>query len=184
VLIVGLRHARAAEEEDRLARGRELSYSTPTYLVGKALNALLLDRVEYDVDRLRLFNEILETGQRVYGPEFLERINEAVVRHRNAPFRIVGELMLRPSQDLGNIAAECLHHQKRRRGLRDWLSQQVVRYAGHGTLGEADLLSYLFFDRCYADHLIELGRRDAKAAEEKLAAFLDEVGVTDGRGSG
>ncbi len=38
--------------------------------------------------------------------------------------------------------------------------------------GSNDLLSYLFFDRCYAEHLIELGRRDAKAAEENLAAFL------------
>ena len=57
-------------------------------------------------------------------------------------------------------------------GLRDWLSRNVVRYAGRGALGEADLLSYLFFDRCYADHLIELGRHDAAAAADELVAFL------------
>lgn len=172
VLVIGLRYPRPAEEEDRLAQSREVNYSAPTYLIGKALNALLLDRIEYDVDRMHLFNEMLEVGQRTYGPEFLDRLNEAVVAHRNAPFRIVKDLMVRPSKDLGNLAADCLRHQKRSVGLRDWLSHQVVRYAGHGTLGEADLLSYLFFDRCYAEHLIELGRKDARAAEEEIAAFL------------
>src|SRR5262249_31133774 len=102
--------------------------------------------------------------------------NEAVVPHRNAPFRIVRDLMLRPSKDLGNLAADCLRHQKRSQGLRDWVSHQVVRYAGHGTLGEADLLSYLFFDRCYADHLIQLGRKDARDSEEQIAAFLSSDG--------
>lgn len=173
VMVIGLRYPRPAAEEDRIAQRRQLSYSTPAYLIGKALNALLLDRVEYDVDRMRLFNEILETGERVYGDEFLANINQAVIEHRNAPFRIVRDLLLRPSRDLGTIAAECLRHQKRSRGMRDWLSHQVVRFAGHGTLGEADLLSYLFFDRCYADHLIELGRRDAAARAEEIAAFLE-----------
>lgn len=172
VLVIGLRYPRPAEEEDRLANKREMNYSSPAYLVGKALNALLLDRIEYDVDRMHLFNEILLAGERIYGPDFLDKINGAVVAHRNAPFRIVRDFMLRPSQDLGALAADCLQHQKRSRGLRDWLSHQVVRYAGHGTMGEADLLSYLFFDRCYAEHLIELGRADARAAEEQLAAFL------------
>lgn len=170
--MIGLRYPRPVEEEDRLARSREVNYSAPTYLIGKALNALLLDRIEYDVDRMRLFNEMLEVGERIYGADFLARVNQAVVAHRNAPFRIVKDLMLRPSKDLGNLAADCLRHRKRSVGLRDWLSHQVVRYAGHGTLGEADLLSYLFFDRCYAEHLIELGRKDARAAEDEIAVFL------------
>jgi NTE family protein len=172
VLVIGLRFPRPAEEEDRIARRREASIMQPTYLVGKALNALLLDRVEYDVDRLRLFNAVLEAGVQAYGPDFLRRINEPIVGLRGTPYRIVRECMLRPSKDLGVMAAECLRHQGRSRGLRDWLSRNVVRYAGHGALGEADLLSYLFFDRCFADHLIELGRRDAADAAGELAAFF------------
>jgi len=172
VLVIGLRYPRPAEEEDRLANKREMNYSSPAYLIGKALNALLLDRIEYDVDRMHLFNDILAAGERIYGADFIERINETVVAHRNAPFRIVRDFMVRPSQDLGNLAADCLRHQKPSRGISDWLSHQVVRYAGHGTMGEADLLSYLFFDRCYAEHLIDLGREDARAAEDEIAAFL------------
>jgi NTE family protein len=172
VLVIGLRYPRKPEEEDRLAQRRETMYTNPTYLAGKALNALLLDRIEYDVDRLRLFNAILESGVRAYGPDFLERINEPIIEERNTPYRIVRNCMLRPSKDLGVLAAECLEHQSRSRGVRDWLSRNVVRYAGRGALGEADLLSYLFFDRCYADHLIRLGRHDAAAAADELVAFF------------
>lgn len=172
VLVIGLRYPRPAEEEDRIARRREANVMQPTYLFGKALNALLLDRVEYDVDRMRLFNAILDAGVRAYGPEFLVRINEPILALRKTPYRIIRDCMLRPSKDLGVLAAECLRHQTRSRGLRDWLSRNVVRFAGHGALGEADLLSYLFFDRCYADHLIELGRHDAAQAADELVAFF------------
>jgi len=172
VLVIGLRHPRTPEEEDRIAHRREANYASPIYLAGKALNALLLDRIEYDVDRLRLFNAVLEEGVRAYGTDFLTRINQPIVAQRNTPYRIVRDLLLRPSKDLGVLAAECLQHQPRSAGLRDWLSRNVVRFAGRGALGEADLLSYLFFDRCYADHLIELGRHDAEHAADQLVAFL------------
>jgi NTE family protein len=172
VLVIGLRYQRTAEEEDRIARRRETSYANPTYLLGKALNALLLDRVEYDVDRLRLFNAILEKGVRAYGSDFLDRINEPIVAMRNSPYRIVRDFFLRPSKDLGAIAADCLRHQPPSRGVREWLSRNVARYAGRGAFGEADLLSYIFFDRCFAEHLIELGRHDAEQAADGLVEFL------------
>ncbi|MBI1816702.1 MAG: patatin-like phospholipase family protein [Deltaproteobacteria bacterium] len=172
VLVIGLRYPRSPAEEDRIARRRAANYASPTYLVGKALNALLLDRIEYDVDRLRLFNAILDSGVRSYGADFLVRINEPIIAQRNTPYRIVRDLFLRPSKDLGAIAGECLRHQPRSHGLRDWLSRNVARYAARGAMAEADLLSYLFFDRCYAEHLIDLGRHDAEQAADELIEFL------------
>jgi NTE family protein len=172
VLVIGLRYQRSAREEDSIAGERLANYSTLTYLAGKALNALLLDRVEHDVERLRLLNAILARGVEAYGPEFLARINEPMVTMRNAPYRIVENVFLRPSQDIGAIAAECLKHQSHSRSARERLSRSVARYAGRGAVDEADLLSYLFFDRCYVDHLIELGRHDAEAAFDDLAKFF------------
>lgn len=172
VLVIGLRHLRSQAEEDSVARDRAPDFANPVYLAGKALDALMLDRIEYDVDRLRLFNAVLESGAQTYGDDFLRQINEPIVARRGAPYRVVREFFLRPSKDLGVLASECLQHQPRSRGLRDWLSRSIVRYAGRGALGEADLLSYLFFDRCYADHLIELGRRDAAQVADALAEFL------------
>jgi NTE family protein len=172
VLVIGLRYPRPPEEEDRIARRREKNYASPTFLAGKALNALLLDRIEHDVARLRMFNSILRHGVAEYGPDFLQRISAPIVAERKRPYRIVDEYMIRPSKDLGRVAAECLRHQGRSHGVRDWLSRNVIKFAGRGALAEADLLSYLFFDRCFADHLIELGRKDAAAVADELVEFL------------
>jgi NTE family protein len=173
VLVIGLRHPRPAAEEDKIARSRESYYSNPTFLAGKALDALLLDRVDQDVDRLRLFNGVLKSGIRAYGPDFMATINEPIVEQRGVPYRIVEELFLQPSVDLGQQASRCLAHQPRAGGAREWLSRSVVRYLGRGGLGEADLLSFLFFDSCFAEHLLALGRAEAEAAADELVTFFE-----------
>lgn len=174
LLIVGLRHVPTPEEDAALAAHREQNYFSLPYLTGKVLNALLLDHVDYDVDRLRLVNAILDTGVRAYGPAFLPRINEVVRRLRGNPYRIVRNVYLQPSRDLGVLAAECLEHARPATGLRARLSDTVMRFAVRGIAAEADLLSYLFFDRCYVEHLIELGRTDAAARADDLAALLGD----------
>ena len=173
VLVISLRHLRSAAEEDRVAHHRETSFASPTYLLGKALNALLLDRIEEDLHQLHLFNAILEQGERAYGADFARHINEFVGAERGRTYRVVPDLVVRPSQDLGELAARCLSG-RRSRGVRDWLSHNVVRYLGRGIPIEADLLSYLFFDGCYTERLIDLGRRDAEHAAGALARFLSD----------
>src|SRR5947208_6983498 len=172
LLIVGLQHHPTPEEEAHLAPRREASYNSLAFLGGKVLNALLLDHVDYDVDRLRLVNGILDTGIRAYGPDFLPRMNETIEALRGTPYKVIDNLYLRPSRDLGVIATDCLEQHHPPTGLRRRLSHAVIRYAVHGVVAEADLLSYLLFDRCYADHLIELGHADAEAHADDLAAFF------------
>jgi NTE family protein len=174
LLIVGLRHLATPGEEAVLAARAEANYSSLAYLAGKVLNALLLDHVEYDVHRLRLVNEILETGARACGPDFIGRINEPIEAHRGAPFRVVRNVYITPSRDLGVLATEYLEHRPRPNGMRAWLPDAILRYAVHGIAAEADLLSYVYFDRRYGEHLIALGRADAEArADELLELFRD-----------
>ncbi len=175
LLIVGLRHAPTPAEEVALAAHRNSNYGSLAYLAGKVLNALLLDHVDYDVDRLRLVNAILHTGARAYGPDFLRRINAVIEEMRGTPYRVVRDVYVLPSKDLAVMAAECLESHRGSSGLRGWFSDAAMRYAVRGIAGEADLLSYLYFDRCYAEHLIELGRADAEArADDLLALFREE----------
>jgi NTE family protein len=172
LLIVGLRHVPTPEEEAQLADKREANYASLSYLAGKVLNALLLDHVDYDVDRLRLVNAILDTGVRSYGPDFLRRINAVIEELRGTPYRVVRNIYLLPSRDLSVIAADCLEHHRHAPGVRAWLSDAALRYAIHGIVAEGDLLSYLYFDRCFAGHLLELGRGDAAAHADELVAFF------------
>jgi NTE family protein len=175
LLVIGLRHVPTPEEEAALAAARTANYTSLTYLTGKVLNALLLDRIDYDVDRLRLTNAVLEAGVRTYGPGFLPHVNETVRRVRGAPYRLVDTVYLRPSQDLGVLAAECYAHRERPESLRAWVSDAVMHYTVQGLVAEADLLSYLLFDHCYATHLIALGRNDAaRRADELVALFADD----------
>ena len=37
---------------------------------------------------------------------------------------------------------------------------------------EADLLSYLYFDRCFTSQLVELGREDARAKQDEILDLL------------
>lgn len=172
LLIVGLRHVATPEEEAALAQQRESNYSSLSYLAGKVLNALLLDHVDYDVDRLRLVNAILDTGMRTYGPEFLIRMNQTITELRGTPYRVVRNIYLRPSRDLGVMASDCLTQHRQSAGVLPWLRDAALRYAMHGIVAEADLLSYIYFDRCYAEHLIELGRADAETHGDQLLAFF------------
>lgn len=170
VLVVGVHHLRVAGEIPPPVPAAAVS--NPAFLLGKVLNALLLDRVDYDADRLRLFNEILRQGKSTYGEGFLDQINEVIVRERGAPYRIVEDVFLRPSRDLGVVAAECVAHARERHARRSWSTRTLLRLASRDAGDEADLLSYLYFDGCYARHLIELGRSDAEAESERLVAFF------------
>jgi len=170
VLVIGLHHRRPPGEPP--PEVSEINVGSPAFLAGKVLNALLLDRIDYDEDRLRLFNDILEQGRRVYGAEFLERINEPIIRSRGTAYRIVRDLFVRPSRDLGELAAECLAHRSPDVKPGSWLSRIFLRLAARNTGGEADFLSYLYFDGCYAGHLIELGIADAHAQREQLVEFF------------
>ena len=152
----------------------DASVTQPAFLAGKVLNALLLDQLEYEIQRLELVNALIDRGEAVYGDDFLARINPAVEEQRGAAYRKVDLSVLRPSQDLGVLAADC---HRRGGGSKElgWISAAMTRAIRHGVPeGEADLLSYLFFDRCYTGPLVELGRADAKAREEEIVALLTD----------
>ena len=170
VLVIGMHYQRPKGEPK--VEVPETSAGSPAFLAGKVLNALLLDRVDYDADRLRLFNAVLEEGRKIYGEDFLQRINRPIIESRGTGYRIVRDLFLRPSRDLGVLASECLAHRKPAVKPATWLSRIFLRYAAKNTGGEADFLSYLYFDGCYAGHLIELGIADAERQKDALAAFF------------
>ncbi|MFN0063414.1 MAG: patatin-like phospholipase family protein [Myxococcaceae bacterium] len=152
------------------------AYPTTPMLMGKLLNALLLDHTDYDLDRLRRFNGILESGQATFGPDFIERINETIRAARGQPYRLVQDLVLRPSQDIALIAAK--HAKKDRLPALTSPSlptKLLHRLAKSQLVAEGDLASYLLFDGAYARDLITLGMEDAHAQKDALTRFFAEA---------
>ena len=79
-------------------------------------------------------------------------------------------LVVRPTADLGGIAAHVRREAQARMGA---LTRLITFSAARGTPhDEADLLSYLFFDQAFTRPLLELGREDARRREEEIARVL------------
>lgn len=145
ILVIGVRRP------DHLAKPPPAGVSPSLARVtGVILNALLMDAVEFDMERLGRINHTVD-------------MIPAGVRS-GLQLRKIEYLWIRPSQDIGAIAA----------GLYDRLPS-VIRYlvAGLGSQKESsELTSYLLFDPEFCGELVRLGREDALSRKDEIIAFL------------
>ncbi len=176
VLVIGLRQqpapSNAVPEES-------MPFPGAAFLVGKILDAFLLDHIDYDLDRLRRFNAVIEAVRAAGSPEHLARFDEVATKMRGAPYRIVGEYMIRPSGDLGEIAGQ-VARSGRFKGSGGGAGIQLLRrLATARGADEADLLSYILFDGLYAAEVTRMGYEDARAQHDDLAKFLADAVVRE-----
>lgn len=172
VIVISLRHVQTPSEE--LQRERTIAYPKPLFMIGKALNALLLDRTDYDLDRMQRLNAILRAGEHAFGAGFLDVMNAELMRLRGAPLRIIEALHIRPSVDIGALAAEFVARD--RVIVHGRVARRLIHKLSNGeSAHESDFLSYLLFDGNWARELIALGRADAARKEEELLRFFEPV---------
>lgn len=146
-------------------------YPGASFLMGKVLDAFLLDHVSADLDELFRINRFLEDGAAACGPGFVEAISVRSEARGEPAFYHVDADVVRPSEDLGVLAAHHLRRMKRKLG-RISVARALLRVVDSRETASSDLASYLLFDRGYVRELIDLGRRDAAAAGDALDAFL------------
>ncbi len=169
LLVIGLSTPHA-EGRRALQDGK---YPGATYMLGKVLNAFLLDHVNSDLLEVQRINDFLKDGIRAYGPDFLDRINEAArARGALAQRRLLSSLVLRPTIDIGQVASDYIASNRVRFGKS--LGRAFISMIDVGEGADADLASYLLFDGGFAQALIEMGRRDAHAKRAEIEAFLFE----------
>jgi NTE family protein len=174
LVIVSVRHERsqreiAAVEAADVGSGGELS---PVFLVGKLLNALLLDPVEYDLQVLERLNQVMEVLEETLDADDLERIQRVWIKHRGAPYRRLKKLVFQPSRDLGRVAGDFIKKSLKTTNLRPVAKYLIEKFASDAPEPEADWASYLLFDGSFAHELIEIGRQDARDQAEKIREFF------------
>ncbi|MCU1281592.1 MAG: hypothetical protein JWM53_5138 [bacterium] len=176
LIVVSPRYLPLPQPDDAEIRANEQAFPGPLFLLGKTLNALLLDRLDSDIDRLRRINQILEAGCRRYGPHFLDDINEAMGSPPGKQgMRPLATVLVRASEDLGKLAAEFVRAPSFLQRNRGVLGRLMRRMADAEGRSQADFLSYLLFDGEYARELIALGRRDARRQHEELCTFFNDL---------
>jgi NTE family protein len=174
LVIVSVRHERsqrevAAVEAADAGSGGELSSA---FLIGKLLNALLLDPVAYDLQVLERLNQVMEVLEETLDADDLERIQRVWIQHRGAPYRRLKKLVFQPSRDLGRVAGEFIKKSLNTTNLRPVAKYLIEKFASDAPEPEADWASYLLFDGSFAHELIEIGRQDARDQAEKIREFF------------
>jgi NTE family protein len=150
IIAIGVRHKRSADETARRQLTTQGSSLPLAEIIGALMNALFLDSLELDTERLERINQLL-------GPNSAGRLG-------GEPLRVVPLLVLRPSEDLGTLAEDV---QVRLPGALRYLLQGI----GAGHRGK-DLLSYLAFESVYVRRLISLGHRDTMERRSEVEEFL------------
>jgi NTE family protein len=147
-------------------------YPSFSFLIGKLLNALLLDPIDWDLETLTRLDQVLATLERTLPPAELERVRQALAAEPGLPDQRIPVLAFRPSRDIGLMAAEFIREDLPGSGL-GWLSRRVVRALSHSEAGQqADFASYLLLDGRFARRLIDLGRADAHRVAADVRRFF------------
>lgn len=173
LLVIGLRHEPGDDEMQQIRRESEQTFPSALFMLGKVLNVLLLDKVEADIERVERINQIMEAGEREFGPDFKLRLAHGMRKEKHTPYEKIEMLMIRPSQDIGAIAYDMV----RRTGLSRYsgVVARAIRWAvaADSARQESDLASYLLFDPEFVKQVIELGYQDAASRHAELMSLFD-----------
>ncbi|MBI3541880.1 MAG: patatin-like phospholipase family protein [Deltaproteobacteria bacterium] len=154
VLAIGVRHERSVQRVADLNGARAERYPLLADVGGVLLNAMFLDALESDVERMERINQTLSL------------IPESARRSHPSKLRQVPVMVLKPTRDLGELVAEV---------MKDFPFAVRHFLKGLGTSSDSgyDLMSYLAFDSAYTARLEELGYRDTMAAKDAVTRFLE-----------
>jgi len=168
LVVISLLSDAPDELDDTPLERRLAAYESPIFLIGKVLNALLLDPLNYDLQILDRFNRLITTLEHALTPEEMMRVNTMLEDNRGVAYRKVDTLVFRPSKDIGRMA------RTRSKAIKSSMfsSWLLARTATLGTFWESDLLSFILFDKDFAHELIQLGRDDTVARAADIRRFF------------
>ncbi len=125
-------------------------YPPPAQILGQLMNAVFLDMLDEDAIRLERSNEFLRD----------------LPQEKRHGYRVVDLVTVRPSQDLGKLAA---HFEPRLpRGFRF-----LTRSLGTRETTSPDFISLLLFQPDYLRELIAIGDKDGERCRDEIAPIVD-----------
>lgn len=148
LIAIGVRYPHNRERMIDLAFS---PFKNPTLgqITGVMLNAIFLDSLESDVERLGTINTMIE-------------------KDKAQDMKSIPILMIRPSRDLGKMTAKLTEELPK-------TLRYLLKGIGVSESEGLDLLSYLAFDKSYTQPLMELGYEDTYRVKDSIKRFNDLV---------
>lgn len=165
LFVVALNTTREAQGLAELGSGR---YPGAPFLIGKVLNAFLLDHVAQDLENLERVNRLLADA--VAAGASVDRLAAVATAEGRPVHQPIRALAIHPSEDLGALAEQ--HVRKLSWVGRAPVVNTLLKLVDVGEGTGSDLASYLLFDRGYTQELLALGRSDAEARAEQIREFF------------
>jgi NTE family protein len=151
ILAISPRYEQSAEEAQR---HKISGYPPPAQILSHLMNSIFLDVLDRDARQLELFNRLL---------------GALPVAERQG-MRPIDILVLRPSEDLGSLAARYEPHLPP-------AFRYLTRSLGTRETDTPDFLSMLMFQRDYLNHLLDIGERDALARGDEIRRLVEQEGA-------
>lgn len=126
-------------------------YPPAAQILSQLVNAIFLDAIDEDVARMERMNDLL---------------SKMAPQERNG-LKPIDLLVLRPSVDLGKLAADYERYLPRKLKL-------LVRALGAKETDSPDFISMLMFEPSYTRHIIDIGEADVDARLAEIRTFLGE----------
>jgi len=153
IFVIGVRTKMTSVIKNRSEK-QSLTDQAPSMvrIFNNLLNAVLLDSVEQDVNRIQKINKLLTLVDQSASQKL---------------FKEIPALSISPTADIGELAREQAHHLPR-------LIRMTI--SALGSLDEAsEILSYLLFEPHFCRKLIKIGYNDALNSKEQIENFFLEA---------
>ncbi|MCC7344726.1 MAG: patatin-like phospholipase family protein [Deltaproteobacteria bacterium] len=176
MLVVGLRYRSPIME--KLKFKKEMKEPTIALQLGRLLNGVFLDRIEYDMEQLERINSIVETSEKVYGADYLEKLNKRMAKDglkvdiASRGLRKIRALEIKPSQSISGLFLRWTH-KARKQFKFTALEKLLFRLLDIDPATGSDLLSYLTFAPAYLQTLFDLGYEDAKQHRDQIIDIMN-----------
>jgi len=177
ILVIGLNHRASGDEKVPMSgeKGRQAALGQ---VLGRVMNSVFLDKIQYDMEQLNRINKIVEWSESLYGKNFLPDLNRMLAKKNikgdvaDRGLKKIQALRIRPSQDIGELFRMSFINKDRKH--LSTFEKFLIRFLDVDPESGVDFLSYISFTPDYLSRLLDLGFQDAKRHHNQLKEFMEE----------
>ncbi|MCB1213852.1 MAG: patatin-like phospholipase family protein [Deltaproteobacteria bacterium] len=180
LIVVGLRKKPKPHQAYTGPNRQDKKMPTIGEQMGRLLNGLFLDRVDFDMEQMERLNTVVEVGEKIYGKDFLKKINLKMKQEKyetdiaRRGLRPLEAIEIQPSEYINQIFMKWFRSSKKAQFKLSAMEKLMVRLLDIDPSTGSDLLSYLTFAPNYIRDVFDLGFEDAKSKRRQLIEMMGD----------